>query len=146
MDGDRFDALSKAMATRGVPRRTALKALGGGLAGLAAGVVGARRSTVLATEVTGACHACCQPQAKRDRRPCYDACLTCGGDTNRLCRLGDGSFTCVGPEEMCEEEDMVCANCTKLGDTCYNSSECCSGNCVASVGGPAIGTCQPAED
>lgn len=134
MDGDRFDSLTKSLAGNGLSRRRVVRALLGGAAGFAG-----FRQAAGATPVTGACHALCQPQAVRDRRPCYDVCLACNGDTSQVCRGEDGSFSCCdGGGDECNAPACIAGTCGTTpvhenGPCNGGSGTCQRGTCVPTV-------------
>ncbi len=145
MDGQRFDAMTKALAV-GTSRRAVLRtALGGMGAGLLA-VVGAADAG--ATGKRNCAEACKQRFGPgRARGQCISGCakgtLTCGGIQGLLCPEG---FTCVDdPTDDCDpatgDADClgVCQPACQSDADCGAREFCCNPSC--GICAPRGGNC-----
>ena len=97
MDGERFDTIVRALATRESRRRVV-----GGLVGSAGGIVLAalgRRETLGAPDEC-AVYCARQEPAGPARAACKQACQKCGAEIRRVCRR-DAGYTCCPRGEVC---------------------------------------------
>ena len=156
MDSQRFDELTKALAT-GTSRRSVLRtALGGMGAGLLAltgianaGAVSRRRNTIAAVKELRACIEGCQHLSGLEVAQCITACVDdldegpvpefCGGFGNLPCPEG---FTCVDdPNDDCDpmisgrDCGGICVPSKESGGvtcgqtTCPEGEPCCNPSC-----------------
>jgi len=131
MDGTRFDALTKRLAT-GTSRRRVLAGLGGALAG-ALDLGGA----AIAADVT--CDEAlrlCQDRAKDTYAAAQRACQAGPREAQGAClavalgRYAAATTACLVPYAGCT------GTCKPDGELCRSNEECCSGRCGAIYADP----------
>jgi hypothetical protein len=110
MDGQRFDDLTRRLATT-ITRRGALRTLAGGLA--AAGAALTHRG---ATAAPNTCAVGCAGLPGPQKAACKQACKACGGDFDRVCTqfgpVGPTGFTCCPEGTVCDEFTGECIEIT----------------------------------
>lgn len=146
MDGFRFDELAKRLATTGISRRGALRALGGGLAGGVLGMVGRGEGIAATCRPNGGiclkseqcCSKACDKKSLRcvcqpGQTMCGTACVNATADPNNcgacghacptpatataaVCVNSKCSFVCPGGKRPC-------------GTGCIPADACCNGAC-----------------
>src|SRR5215207_6634509 len=128
MDDQKFDQISKALAS-GATRRRLFKIIAGGAAGALAGVATNRSETVLAANLCpgggGPNNKICHCPPGQDGGNCqttgnggghegtgheFDCCCLSGGSPNPLCICPSGTSDC----------------CKPAGTTCASNANCCS--------------------
>jgi hypothetical protein len=158
MDDQRFDVITRAFAV-GLTRRGAMRALVGGLAGTAAGLLG-RPAAVLAEPKDAAptCGAC--PRGERcvagaccpTKLACADLCCPPQTVGCTELKLPDGTVKvgCLCPEGWeYDSPTNTCfgSQCRPVGVSCGGDADCCSGNCERGLCQcmPAGGSCADFE-
>jgi hypothetical protein len=127
MDPKQFDTIARVVGNS-LPRRSLLKALGGGLVGTLAGVVGAKEATVAhkrRARAEGPPQKHCKFQGYACRNNTNCCSLNC---CNRVC-CGEGQ-TCVGGQCTAGPPPVVtCStgNCQPLSST--NTTNTCGSGC-----------------
>jgi hypothetical protein len=131
MDHERFDDLTRALATS-TSRRQFLKTLAGGAAGGLLALLGIGEAAADDT---------CKPNGKKCRKNAQCCSNNCVSGTCAACpsgqRLCNGS--CIPQNDCCTNadcaSDQICQNgtcvtpCTANGGICGGDGDCCSGNC-----------------
>lgn len=167
MDGRRFDALTRGLATR-IPRRNVLQALAGGIACIAGGLAvdkvdarprpHCRKAKQTCVENEDCCSGYCPsvPRAHR-HRICHDCAsgIVCGDiccPENALngCTEIEGPFGpiigCACPNGFYDHETNTCIECKT---TCSTDADCCDVSCVeglcCSSGVVCGGVCCPSD-
>jgi hypothetical protein len=153
----RFDELAKALA-EAVPRRQALRRLGGGLAGgllasLGLGTLGAGTAWGQPQASRPGCgHACAQyhdPGNNALFATCTEVCESCKTTGGTLC-LGTEAVDCCDPGEVCCQ-----GSCCGSGQVCLSNGTCaqpctptanfsdpqCCNSCYPWQANPNIGFC-----
>jgi hypothetical protein len=136
--GFAFDNLAQALAEE-VPRREALRRLGGGLAAALLASLGMEAAW---GQAGSRCAAFCNnippgPQRGQCDRGCaqggglFEACQ---GDSNRLCRMPSGTYVCCATTSsccngQCRDLQTDPQNCGTCGRACATGSTCCKGTC-----------------
>jgi hypothetical protein len=155
---DRFDELAKSLA-EGVPRREALRRLGGGL--LTAMLASLGLENAWGQGGGGGsftkCSTYCNTLPRPQRSNCNSACRQCGGNTSNLCPSKDSDkVTCCSQGQVCcggvccssaNCVGQVCALCPQgqalCGATCCPLTQvCCNGVCCGPGQTCISGMCQ----
>jgi hypothetical protein len=134
MDGQRFDEITRALVV-GTSRRTVLRRLGAGIAGIGLAVVG-RGLTAAPNE----CAVLCADQPGARGAQCRQTCKRCGGGPAATCfDDSTASFTCV---DILSDPN----NCGACANACQGAPICANGVCGAcnnpgtcAVGFPSCG-------
>lgn len=142
-----FDEFSKTLA-RDVPRRDALRLLGGSLAGAALGLFG--RETAFGSP--SPCAVYCANFHGAAHAQCLQVCKACGSDTSRLCSGfsagGPGPVTCCpgpGPVTCCSGPNGG-VTCCQAGTSCCGGFPggniiCCPSGSICCSGPTGAATC-----
>jgi hypothetical protein len=160
MDGQQFDDLTRALATR-TSRRRLLKGFAGGVAAL----VGSTFGRGMARAAPNRCAVFCSQFFSKGpaNAACRQACKRCDADISRLC-IGPTGASCCEPEAICciavTGEEQCVAPCPEGTFLDFETCEClpfveCVDDCIDNVCGidplavcgenPETGTCLCAQ-
>jgi len=139
MDGTKFDALTKRLAT-GTSRRRVLAGLGSALAGALAlgGGAPAAPEDACAATLRG-----CLAQARAAAAAARQGCQA-GPSAERATCLGDAGAGEQAAAAACTTAMAACAvgpTCQPGGTICLHNRECCSGRCTLNSVDPPRGRC-----
>jgi hypothetical protein len=154
-----FDRLARSLAEE-VPRREALRRLGGGLAAALLASLGLRAGWSQGTGAGSGCGNVCnaafspdKPATRAKNAKCKASCEACdasggvrcgiGADGRMGCCSGGSSSTCCGA--ACVDTQTSASHCGSCGNTCPEGKECVGGVCQcpltqAECGGACVDT------
>ncbi len=119
MDHQRFDELTRSLAT-GASRRTTLKLLAGSALGGVLGLLGLEEAAAacrLAGQRCDAAHSCCKGGK-------------CAADGHCKCKQSAGFFACDGPGTRCVNINTSENHCGACGNACGENEICLDGDCT----------------
>lgn len=136
MDGERFDAITRTLATGG-SRRTLLRAFAGAIGASLAGVgtaLGAPRCKRTGQRCKS--NADCCPDTNGNLCAANKTCQPCPAETPTLCGT------------QCRNTDTDAGNCGACGERCPTGASCVGGGCVCPSDAPSIcaGKCVDKSD